>query len=250
MLDLVSSGRADFGTGESSSEAELGGFMIDPDEKRAMWEEGLRVAVRCMTETPFTGHSGEYVTMPPRNVVPEAAPEAAPAAVGRVQPPRHDPPRRAERHRRARVRVRRSRRGEALGRRLLRRRSRREGVPIGDAVNPNVACVTTFMCHDDEDEAMRARARRRELLRLLARALLRVRPPPARRAPTCGTSTSSAAREHGYDPEAVAAAARERRPARREGRARRASAACAARSARPTRSASTCGGTRSAASTR
>ena len=28
-------------------------------------------------------------------------------------------------------------------------------MPIGDAVNPNVACVTTFMCHEDEDEAMR-----------------------------------------------------------------------------------------------
>ena len=37
----------------------------------------------------------------------------------------------------------------------------------------------------------RARPRGRELLRLLARALLRVRPPPARRAPTCGPSTSS-----------------------------------------------------------
>src|ERR1700675_176517 len=30
MLDLVSGGRADFGTGESSSEAELGGFLVDP----------------------------------------------------------------------------------------------------------------------------------------------------------------------------------------------------------------------------
>src|SRR5687767_2835589 len=30
MLDLVSNGRAEFGTGESSSEAELGGFKIDP----------------------------------------------------------------------------------------------------------------------------------------------------------------------------------------------------------------------------
>src|SRR5437764_9481844 len=25
-----------------------------------------------------------------------------------------------------------------------------EGVPIGDAVNANLACVTTFMCHPDE----------------------------------------------------------------------------------------------------
>ena len=41
-LDLVSNGRVDFGTGESSSEAELGGFLIDPAEKREMWEEGLR----------------------------------------------------------------------------------------------------------------------------------------------------------------------------------------------------------------
>ena len=57
MLDLVSNGRVDFGTGESSSEAELGGFLIDPDEKREMWEEGLRVALRCLTETPFTGHA-------------------------------------------------------------------------------------------------------------------------------------------------------------------------------------------------
>ena len=133
MLDLVSGGRADFGSGESSSEAELGGFMIEPENKRAMWEEGLRVAVRCMSETPFTGHSGDFVTMPPRNVVPEADAATASAAVGRVQPPRDDPPRRAARHRRARVRVRRSRRGAALGRRLLldardrRRADRRRG---------------------------------------------------------------------------------------------------------------------------
>src|SRR6187431_3101424 len=58
MLDLVSNGRVDFGSGESSSEAELGGFAIAYDEKRAAWLEGLDVAVRCMTETPFTGHEG------------------------------------------------------------------------------------------------------------------------------------------------------------------------------------------------
>src|SRR2546422_11373976 len=71
MLDLVSGGRADFGTGESSSEAELGGFMIEPEEKRAVWEEGLRVALRGMTEKPLTGHAGRYVTMPPPNAVPQ-----------------------------------------------------------------------------------------------------------------------------------------------------------------------------------
>src|SRR5258705_11393851 len=36
-LDLVSGGRVDFGTGESSSQAELGGFGVPVEEKRAMW---------------------------------------------------------------------------------------------------------------------------------------------------------------------------------------------------------------------
>jgi alkanesulfonate monooxygenase SsuD/methylene tetrahydromethanopterin reductase-like flavin-dependent oxidoreductase (luciferase family) len=30
----------------------------------------------------------------------------------------------------------------------------REGVPMGDAVNANMACVTTFMCHENEDVAL------------------------------------------------------------------------------------------------
>src|SRR3954471_14947267 len=55
MLDLVSNGRVEFGSGESSSEAELGGFNIDPVVKREQWLEGLEVAIRCMTEVPFTG---------------------------------------------------------------------------------------------------------------------------------------------------------------------------------------------------
>src|SRR5213075_1838905 len=71
MLDLVSNGRVDFGTGESSSEAELGGFGIAFEEKRDAWLEGLEVSVRCMTEVPFAGVEGRFVTMPPRNVVPK-----------------------------------------------------------------------------------------------------------------------------------------------------------------------------------
>src|ERR687884_2212634 len=37
-LDLLSNGRVDFGTGESSSEAELGGSMTGPAFKRDMWD--------------------------------------------------------------------------------------------------------------------------------------------------------------------------------------------------------------------
>jgi alkanesulfonate monooxygenase SsuD/methylene tetrahydromethanopterin reductase-like flavin-dependent oxidoreductase (luciferase family) len=153
MLDLVSGGRVDFGTGESSSEAELGGFLVDPAEKRPMWEEGLRVALRCLTEEPFTGHAGKHVTMPPRNVVPKPRQKphppvwvacsrrdtihlAAQKAIGALTFAFVDPE--EARH--------------WIG--DYQDTLAREGVPIGDAVNANVACVSTFMCHPDEDEAM------------------------------------------------------------------------------------------------
>jgi alkanesulfonate monooxygenase SsuD/methylene tetrahydromethanopterin reductase-like flavin-dependent oxidoreductase (luciferase family) len=70
-LDLLSGGRLDFGTGEASSTAELGGFVVDPATKRAAWTEGLTTIVRAMTEEPFTGVDGQFVQAPPRNVVPK-----------------------------------------------------------------------------------------------------------------------------------------------------------------------------------
>src|SRR5437762_9529273 len=36
-LDLVSDGRVEFGTGETSSQMELGGFGVDREQKREQW---------------------------------------------------------------------------------------------------------------------------------------------------------------------------------------------------------------------
>ncbi len=152
-LDLLSDGRVEFGTGEASSEAELGGFGIDPAEKRAMWEEGLRVTLRCLTEEPFTGYAGRHVTMPPRNVVPkprqrphppvwvacsrrETIHLAAQKAIGALSFSFFDPEE-------ARHWV------DDYYATLA-----REGIPIGDAVNAAIACVTPFMCHRDESTAV------------------------------------------------------------------------------------------------
>jgi alkanesulfonate monooxygenase SsuD/methylene tetrahydromethanopterin reductase-like flavin-dependent oxidoreductase (luciferase family) len=152
-LDLVSGGRVDFGTGESSSEAELGGFLIDPIEKRDMWDEGTRVALRCMTEEPFTGFAGKYVTMPPRNVVPKP-----------YQKPH--PPVWVACSRRDTIHLAAQKGIGALTFAFIDPEEaqhwitdyystlEREGIPIGDAVNANVACVTTFMCHPDEELAL------------------------------------------------------------------------------------------------
>jgi len=70
-LDLLSGGRVEFGTGEASTVGELGGFGVDAGQKRAQWFEAVKVAMRAMTETPFTGFHGDFVDVPPRNVVPK-----------------------------------------------------------------------------------------------------------------------------------------------------------------------------------
>src|SRR5687767_317754 len=45
-LDLISGGRVEFGTGEGSSQMELGAFGVDRAEKRAQWEESLDAITR------------------------------------------------------------------------------------------------------------------------------------------------------------------------------------------------------------
>src|SRR4051794_31284122 len=57
-LDLVSHGRVDFGTGEASSEAELGGFGIEPAGKRGGWGGGLRGAARWVAGGGGGGRRG------------------------------------------------------------------------------------------------------------------------------------------------------------------------------------------------
>jgi len=70
-LDLLSDGRAEFGTGESTSFTELDAFHVSRTEKRAMWRESLTAICRMLVEEPFRGHQGKYFTMPPRNVIPK-----------------------------------------------------------------------------------------------------------------------------------------------------------------------------------
>jgi alkanesulfonate monooxygenase SsuD/methylene tetrahydromethanopterin reductase-like flavin-dependent oxidoreductase (luciferase family) len=204
-LDLLSDGRVDFGTGESSSEAELGGFMIDPAVKRELWEEGLRVAVRCMTETPFTGHSGRHLTMPPRNVVPK--PRQRPHPPLWLACSRRDTIRLAARHAMgalafAFVDPEEARQWVAEYHAIL----AGEGVPVGDAVNANLACVTTFMCHQDEDTAI---ARGLDGANFFGYSLAHYyvfgRHAPGRT--DVWAEYERRRREHGYDPAAVAAAA-------------------------------------------
>jgi alkanesulfonate monooxygenase SsuD/methylene tetrahydromethanopterin reductase-like flavin-dependent oxidoreductase (luciferase family) len=71
MLDHVSNGRVEFGSGEGTSDIELDGFNITREGKRAAWEEGLRATVGMMTEEIYPGIEGNTISMPRRSVVPK-----------------------------------------------------------------------------------------------------------------------------------------------------------------------------------
>ncbi len=154
MLDLVSGGRVEFGTGQGSSQAELGGFGVDRDLKHDQWEEALDAIIRMMTEEPFTGHDGRFFSMPPRNVIPK--PKQKPHPPLWVACSRRDTILTA------------ARKGlGALSFSFVEPEAAKawvddyyriiagpECVPAGLAINPQVAVVLPFMCHQDEQTAI------------------------------------------------------------------------------------------------
>jgi len=153
-LDLVSDGRVDFGTGESSSEMELGGFGVRRANKRAEWIEALDVVTRLMVEEPFAGHSGPGLSMPPRNLVPKP-----------LQKPH--PPLWVACSRRETIHLAATKGIGALSFSFIEADEARHWVddyystiaseacvPGGFAVNANLACVLPFMCHPDEETAI------------------------------------------------------------------------------------------------
>jgi alkanesulfonate monooxygenase SsuD/methylene tetrahydromethanopterin reductase-like flavin-dependent oxidoreductase (luciferase family) len=70
VLDLISNGRVDFGTGRSSTRPELEGFGIDPHETREMWKEAIGHVVGCWTNDEYE-FSGKHWSMPKRRVLPK-----------------------------------------------------------------------------------------------------------------------------------------------------------------------------------
>jgi alkanesulfonate monooxygenase SsuD/methylene tetrahydromethanopterin reductase-like flavin-dependent oxidoreductase (luciferase family)/putative sterol carrier protein len=153
-LDLVSDGRVEFGTGETSSGAELEGFGVDRDTKREQWEEALGAVTRMMVEEPFAGIDGRFVSMPQRNVIPKP-----------LQKPH--PPLWVACSRRETIRLAAEKGIGALSFSFVEPEEAAEWVaeyrsiiasdrcvPLGFAVNPRVAVVLPMMCARDEAEAI------------------------------------------------------------------------------------------------
>jgi alkanesulfonate monooxygenase SsuD/methylene tetrahydromethanopterin reductase-like flavin-dependent oxidoreductase (luciferase family) len=154
-LDLISQGRVDFGIGEGATRLELGGFGIKAKEKRAMALEAAEQIANMMALEPYPGFEGQFFSMPCRNVLPKP-----------VQKPH--PPMWMACTNRDTIKVAASIGVGALAFSFLNPEEARHWaeiyygiiksdacVPIGRAVNANIAMVSSFSIHRERAEAIR-----------------------------------------------------------------------------------------------
>jgi len=154
-LDLVSNGRVEWGTGQGASAAELGGFGIPPDERHAMWLEATTEAANMLVMDPYPGYAGKYFSMPCRNLVPKSVQKPHPPLW--VACSKRETIHQAARHGLGALTFAFIDQGEAIKwvEEYYDIIKSDECVPIGHAVNANVAMVNGFSCHADADEARR-----------------------------------------------------------------------------------------------
>jgi alkanesulfonate monooxygenase SsuD/methylene tetrahydromethanopterin reductase-like flavin-dependent oxidoreductase (luciferase family) len=78
MLDILSNGRVEFGTGRAGTTIELGGYGIDTGDARGMWEEALHEIPKMWRDGPYPGHKGKYLDLPSREVWPKPVQQPGP----------------------------------------------------------------------------------------------------------------------------------------------------------------------------
>jgi alkanesulfonate monooxygenase SsuD/methylene tetrahydromethanopterin reductase-like flavin-dependent oxidoreductase (luciferase family) len=151
MMDHVSSGRFEFGTGRGSSSTEMGGFGIsDPELTRDMYDEAISEFRHMWAKTEYS-FDGQFFSMPVRNVLPKPYVKPHPpmwVAAGN--------PSTFEKAAQMGLGVLCFTGGapEKMAPLIeLYKKNIANAEPVGDYVNDNVAVTTSFMCLEDRDEA-------------------------------------------------------------------------------------------------
>jgi alkanesulfonate monooxygenase SsuD/methylene tetrahydromethanopterin reductase-like flavin-dependent oxidoreductase (luciferase family) len=154
MLDHLSEGRFEFGTGRGSSTTEVFGFGIESlDITKEMWDETIVQFPKMWREGMYGPYEGTYFSMPQRNILPKTYSKPHPPMwVACGSPPTFakagsmgigafcfttgDPSVLAPLIKAYKDAV-------------------ANATPVGDYVNDNILCVSPFLCMEDREEAFR-----------------------------------------------------------------------------------------------
>ena len=223
VLDILSGGRLDVGTGRSATWTELGGFRANPDLTKETWDEFVRCLPKMWTQERYA-YDGVSWSMPRADGHAQALPEAAPADVGGGDQPRHRDRCRRARHGQPWPHLRRLRRA---GRRRSSAiaRSSRTATPVGAFVNEQVATVNFLYCHEDDAEGVKIGQADDGMFNYLAAQLLAAREvyptSPILRSgccPRCGATCRGPATNPARQKESRSATPRESRASSRSGK--------------------------------
>jgi len=169
VLDILSGGRMELGTGRSATWTELGGFRANADETRKTWDEFVRVIPKMWTQERFSWH-GRAFSMPERAVLPKPIQQPHPPMWVAVTSPGTE--------------IDAADRGlGCLGlqpggfqeseKKVKEYRSRIQSCdPVGAFVNEKVHTVNFLSCNEDGDHARRAGLRVASIFSYMASQLL------------------------------------------------------------------------------
>jgi alkanesulfonate monooxygenase SsuD/methylene tetrahydromethanopterin reductase-like flavin-dependent oxidoreductase (luciferase family) len=155
FLDVLSNGRAEVGTGRSSTWNELGGFGADVEATKKTWDEYVRALPKMWTQERVR-FDGQYFRMPERAVLPKPIQKPHPPLWVAVNAPGTE--------------IDAAERGlgcltltvgniaKNAPRFVTYRKLIKDCEPAGDFVNNKIACVNWMFCHEDGKYAERRMA--------------------------------------------------------------------------------------------
>lgn len=151
LLDVLSNGRAELGTGRGAGSAEVEPFGVDPAESKAMWAEAISAIPQMWTNDKFS-FEGKYFSIPERNVLPKpvqsphpplwvtgtnpsTAAEAGRRGIGLAVFSFGDP--------------------EGLGEviKAYKAEAANPAEPVSEVINNRVATIAPLLCFDDSERA-------------------------------------------------------------------------------------------------
>jgi len=179
VLDILSGGRLEFGTGRSATWTELGGFQANPDETKKTWDEFVRVIPQMWTRERF-GYQGRAFSMPERAVLPKPYQKPHPPMWVAVTSPGTE----LDAAERGLGSLGLTFAGFAEQEKKIAeyRRRIRSCEPVGEFVNEQVATVNFLFCHEDLAYGVQTGRRLANTFNYLAAQLLTAReayPTPA-----------------------------------------------------------------------
>jgi alkanesulfonate monooxygenase SsuD/methylene tetrahydromethanopterin reductase-like flavin-dependent oxidoreductase (luciferase family) len=154
MLDHLSGGRFDFGTGRGSSSTEQGGFGItDPELTKEMFDEVMPEFRKMWSQDRYS-FDGRFFSMPERNVLPK--PYVKPHPPMWVAAGNPDTFEKAGKLGLGVICFTGGSPEKMKGLVEVYKEAIKDADPVGDFVNDNVAITTSFMCLEDGDAARQA----------------------------------------------------------------------------------------------